>query len=323
MHKQNDSAGNLFTLELIAQSLKGSAGAALLNILKAKSADDGSPGRPALGLRLLDLAPVLIEAPVGEVYGSSAGSCVAFGGRGKALVFELPGPVHGHSNKEPLPLWLMVLSRQPDPEAPSVLMASACVDFRGDMHAAATAGGASSPCPFKRCSFRMTPVKDAACALTLECYVRMYAGSQRPVTGGELLLEPSAILPGAHLPPQPPCCTAETQTESPVSPAPAEASATQIAQETLQREEQRQLSEASNGYPAASTNTGAFFPAEISVGAARGDTTTSSAAATGTAQRTAEVTSLPGASPATPAVASSLPLVSKLVRELLQIRSIS
>ena len=34
----------------------------------------------------------------------------------------------------------MALSRQPEQEAPSVLMASACVDFRGDMQAAATAG---------------------------------------------------------------------------------------------------------------------------------------------------------------------------------------
>lgn len=316
--------GALFTLELIAQAVKGSAGASLLSMLQAQPEGSGTASslRPALGLRLLDLPPVVIDAPEAEGYGTSSGSRVAFAGRGKALVFEFPDLVDSQLSK-PLPLWLMALARKTDPDSPSVLMASACVDFRDDlMHAAAQAkhlggkAGVSSPCPFKRCSFRMTPVRDAGCALTVECYVRLYAGSQRPVTGGELLLEPSAVLPEAprsvltH-------CVAETQTEPPEQPPveedPAQKKAIEVAPSP--KASRRSPSPKASRSPLSQTSSGTFFPAEIRVGNISRDKQTNGAAA---GLRTSRE-----ASPSSPKVTSSLPLVSELVRELWQIKEIN
>merc|ERR1719198_239884 len=125
--------------------------------------------------------------------------------------------------------------------------------------------GASSPCPFKRCSFSMTPVRDSGCALTVECYVRLYAGSQRPVTGGELLLEPSAILPGTHSAPRRPCCTTETQTDASELQAKAQAGTVQPGKEAAKKDVQI-LQELEPIQTRVEASAGAFFPAEIRVG---------------------------------------------------------
>jgi len=149
---------------------------------------------------------------------------ISFGGRGKALIFELPEK--DVVDTAALPLWLMALVRQPpsatDALAPAegaaasaqgstaVLFASACVDLREQVRVAAASarcssndcggGAAASPVAFRRCSFRMTAVRDADCSLELDCYLRVYAGSHRELSGGELLLETSTMLPFAGPP---------------------------------------------------------------------------------------------------------------------------
>ena len=141
---------------------------------------------------------------------------VPFAGRGKALVVELPGPRRGPGRGEALPLWLMALARRPagqEPEdggpagASAVLVASACVDLQQELAQAATDARCS---PFRRCSFRLTPVQDAGCQLTLDCFLRVYEGGHRELAGGELLLEPSVLAPFPAAAPQDPAPWART-----------------------------------------------------------------------------------------------------------------
>mmetsp|Transcript_117348 Transcript_117348/g.203915 ORF Transcript_117348/g.203915 Transcript_117348/m.203915 type:complete len:376 (-) Transcript_117348:54-1181(-) len=372
--------GALFTLELIADGLCGPLGSLMAALAKPAaaaaaggvSAADAALGigRPALGLRLIDLAPVLIEAPVDASFGVSASSRVKFGGRGKALAFELPSMPGDNLQTGPpatsaMPLWLLALAKQPGTET-SVLLASACVDLRGEIARAAAdrCSGEAAACPFRRCAFRMTAVRDAGCALTLECYLRVYAGEQRPVTGGELLLEPSAVSVGifgdhpVHEPPVREQRCAETQTEEPECPEEAptaerspsaqrgSAGATSAAGVTpIQEEVQRPR--ASQG------GRNAFFAEEITVQNPPGRGARRASAEVRSVARAAEVRTGLGrtadtvhatspnvavagapldddghgadriqASPASPEVSSSLPLVSELVRELFQIREI-
>lgn len=204
--------GALFTLELIADSLRGPV--SLLSSLAAARGTERRPAgesniRPALGLRLLDLPHVLLEPLDGEVcYGTAdtaGGKCqIIFGGKGKALTFELLD-----DSEEILPLWLMALVRchqqvgreeGTPPGAPAaavaVLIASACVDLRAEVQRAREVhrhGSIGSA--FRRCTFRMTAVQNLGGALCLDCYFRVYAGEHRPLAGGELLLEPSVLAP--------------------------------------------------------------------------------------------------------------------------------
>lgn len=217
-----------FCLEIVADSLHldssihGAAAVALPALAGAT--------HPALGLRLLDLSTAVLEAPEGECYEAlSASRSVYFGGRGKALVFELRADmVQGDdsgleatftaSGAEPLPLWLMALAAPasalpPGSGGAAILLASACVDLRGEILRAASpkqsALGGYAYVPFRKCSLQLTPVRDAHCAFTLDCYLRVYAGSQQQLSGGELLVEPRAVMrPKAPRP----VASAETQT---------------------------------------------------------------------------------------------------------------
>lgn len=378
--------GALFTLELIADGLCGPLGS-LMATLAAPAATSATSslsaastalgiGRPALGLRFLDLAPVLIDAPEGSSFGSATRSRVKFEGRGKALAFELPDMANGTAHNSPMPLWLLALAKQPGTESSAVLLASACIDLRGEIARAASdrCAGEAAACPFRRCAFRMTAVRDAGCALTLECYLRVYAGEQRPVTGGELLLEPSAVSGGIfgsvdHAAPEQ-CCAA-TQTEdvdSPEgasaeahsrnpeeqapqgkSPLPLDVSATSAAGATPDQEGQSNapLLQRSAHRPGGRD---AFFADEILVHHPPGDRKTNAAAQSRASGHTARInTASPtahasssrsptasqvgaarlddddpgtGGTQGSPAVSSSLPLVSELVRELFQIREI-
>lgn len=228
--------GTVYTLELIADSLRGPA--SFLASVAAAVGLEPEPGvaanqehtspsvlaakglvKPALGLRILDLPHVVLEAPEDEVYATAASSCcgevadggeetelcLSFGGRGKALMFELL-----EDSREPLPFWLMALAMCPDqaaacaagtdaprPVAAAVLLASACVDLQAEVSivregARSAEGGA---CAFRRCTFRMSAVRDTGCSLTLDCFFRIYTGTHRPLVGGELLLEPALVQP--------------------------------------------------------------------------------------------------------------------------------
>jgi len=209
--------GALFTLELIAESLWGPV------LLPATAGIDSSrlsSAPPALGLRLLDLATELLEAPEGEAYSPALSSRVSFGGRGKALVFELPDQfLHEYKARDrPLPFWLLACAAvEPSTAgrseatttvasaaaaaktAGTVLLASACVDLRQEvLHAQRVArlssehSNSPSLCPFRRCGFQLTTVHGLGSALTLECFFRVYAGSHIPPTDAALL-QPAAV----------------------------------------------------------------------------------------------------------------------------------
>jgi len=217
-------SGQCFTVELIVEGIRGPD--RFLNAVlaagdgAADSLGSASPSAtaaalaksritPALGLRILDLPHAVIEAPEGEVYGTrivKPGEChIAFGGRGKALMFEVL-----EDSDAPLPLWLMALVKRPAPDAPfgdmqaqsgtptaaaasAVLLASACVDLLAEVRACASRGArhSNAVCAFRRCSFQLVGVHDACCSVVLDCYFRVYAGSHQPLAGGELLLEPA------------------------------------------------------------------------------------------------------------------------------------
>lgn len=249
----------LYTLELLADTLCGSAGAIASDVVEDNQSDirsKSSSSRPALGLRLLDLPPAVLEAPTGQAFGTLRSSRVSFRGKGKALVFELPELFL--QQEEPVPLWLMALAMQPD-SASAVLVASACVDLRQEVTRAAAvfkqcSGTLATGNTFRRCSFRMTAVRDGNCDLTLDCFLRLYAGGHQPLTGNELLLQPVAVAPSVTIEetykrasvPRPAvtdtpllkdCRTTETQTEAFSDPAPPDnlqsCSNMQIQQGTL------------------------------------------------------------------------------------------
>eukprot|EP00933_Yihiella_yeosuensis_P036104 TRINITY_DN29802_c0_g1_i1.p1 TRINITY_DN29802_c0_g1~~TRINITY_DN29802_c0_g1_i1.p1 ORF type:complete len:340 (-),score=71.00 TRINITY_DN29802_c0_g1_i1:19-1038(-) len=227
------SASQRFTLELIAEALHGSAGTAFAR------------QTPAIGLRLLDLSPAVIEAQDGQAFGTSQSSRVSFRGRGKALVFELPEAMLLEESQQPLPLWLMALAKESKvSEVPgsAVLLASACVDLRQEVEwalASLKKGVRSAPInSFRRCSFRMTAVRDASCSLRLDCFLRLYAGSPQPLTGNELL-ETITVASAASFEDSgegawdgaaasKSCRTAETQTEVPLAVEAAISSAAQV-----------------------------------------------------------------------------------------------
>lgn len=318
----------LFTLEVIVQCLRGSAGAGLLELRNAHTAE-GPPLtlKPALGLRLLDLTPVVVDALDDETYGTSQNHSIAFGGRGKALVFEL-ATASLRQASQPLPLWLMALARKGDADGPAILMASACIDFRGDVVHAAT--HMAAPSPFKRCAFRMSPVRDGSCTMTLECYVRLYAGAQRPVMGGELLLEPSAVQPSTAAPTPALGCAVATQTDAEADAGPgrpASKSESTFNSTALESSENTGRETAKlqpiSGREDADTESGAYFPASITVGNCTGDAMRSPPNLPRAPAAGGVAAPVPPVSPGTPEVSSSLPLVSELVRELWQIKSIS
>jgi len=360
---------SLFTLELIADALCGSAGnlaAAMLTSAPVPT-QQGAPGLrltgaaapcPSLGLRLLDLAPALVDALDGEVFRSAPESRIAFGGRGKALVFELPESSVWRCDKgehgvlqTPMPLLLMALARPPEAGAAAVLLASACVDLRQEvMHAALDGhgGGASACCPFKRLAFQMTSARDASCTLTLRCFLRLYAGGGRPISGGELLLEPNAVAP-APLPAPLPAelggvagerRSVETQTET-LHESDAkrhESEPTSAATEHMHSRSRHQSHRHAAGDcfsndVQSGDRCGVYFPSEIvmscpetrNVGPMGGIATPECLSSldldTGNAD---SVAVCGGPAPGqTPDVASSLPLVSKLLRELWQVRSVT
>lgn len=341
-----------FTLELLAAELQGPTPLRSLHSLS-----------PTLLLQLLDLPPAIIDAAEGEAYGPGLGHRISFSGCGKALVFEL---LDGHMEGNPVPLWLMALgqrgsSREVGTDSPSVLIASTCVDLGSDVRRAAVANVPARLCPFRRCCFRMTSVAGAGCSLSLECYLRLYAGAQQPSGTLELpLLESSAAAP--EMPP--------TMAVGVQAPSPSWATAghhSGLAMEAAARDEDEASTRAASPQHAAATlpgrvaaaspkrmtpARGVYFAEEIHLGPSRyggeGVGASPAAPASPTTATTSPIAHVEGSSvrhtpvPVRDAagqmdtedasqefsspriqVAESLPLVSELVRELLQIRNIS
>lgn len=339
----------LFTLELIADCLWGPSGS-------CSQEPEEEPLQPALGIRVLDLPCFSIDAPEGEDFEDEEDSCISFASRGKALVFELPEALI--ESGTPLPLWLMLLAKRGASVA-ATLLASACIDLRSEVLKAMQherRGALAGPVAFRSCSFRMSPVIDQGCRVTLNCFVRLYAGAHQPLSGGELLLEPAAMLSVDTAGPQRPTstkrCSAETQTEAPPALAPAlekpplespgegtASEAKKIAAGDLRLTAERRPRTPLPPPPAdpgsseemsrAMKKLGAFFPEEICLGGELPGTSTiltTSAELGGvlTTELTApstlpELTKAPGEV----TVSSSLPLVSELLRELWQIRSVT
>jgi len=328
----------LLTVELVAESLQGSAGRAV---------SQKSPERqiPALGVRLLDLAPAVIEAPDTEAFGASAESFVSFNGRGKALVVEMP--IAASEAAEPIPLWLLALALQPAGVTRSaVLLASACIDLRQEvLRAISVKGGTSAPCTFRRCSFRMTPVRETSCNLQLDCFLRIYTGSHQPISGTELLLEPIAVAGAASPrrggllqglgPRQPEQSTVETQTQPESIAAsgtlekqkqPKAVSASSTVETQTQPEAVEEVrpkvstTSALPSRPAVDRVDGVFFADELRVQSAEPP---QEQALDGPASPEVPKTGLEDCiARGPPDVPSSLPLVSELVRELYQIRAL-
>eukprot|EP00928_Gymnodinium_smaydae_P055240 TRINITY_DN38834_c0_g1_i1.p1 TRINITY_DN38834_c0_g1~~TRINITY_DN38834_c0_g1_i1.p1 ORF type:complete len:399 (-),score=55.15 TRINITY_DN38834_c0_g1_i1:110-1219(-) len=359
----------LFSVELVADRFSGPVGSAVT----FSATEHGV--RPALGLRLLDLTTAVLEAQEGETYGRYADSQVRFGGRGKALSFKLPLPTarehHSESpplSLDPLPLWVMALARQTrgghiadgstSGASPAVLLASACVDLRAEVarawpglfgQATSLAVAPTSGTPFRRCGLRLTPVSDGGCALTLECYLRVYAGSQRPLMGGELLLQPALLQPSraseqAALTPAA-ATSVETQTEEPSQPSQPVLGAEIGAGDARQQAPVTATLPVGSSSPAwadvgpraelstergriqprgvgPAPKTGAYFADEITLRGSgcglplHGAMPASTAAAVAPEAAGRSCT-------AGPEVSGSLPLVAELLRELWQIRSVS
>lgn len=194
------SDGSTFRVELLVSFLRGPVGKDLSGSTAALSGATGAADRPALGLRLLDLPPVVVLAPEGETFAPTlTESEVRFNGRGKALVFRLPrnflqrrkGP------GDPLPLWLLALAVENEGSAAAVLLASTCVDLRCEvLRAAASAhrSGFAGPRPFRRAVLALTAVHDESCSLELDCYLRVCADDNQPSEAGPVLLEPAAVM---------------------------------------------------------------------------------------------------------------------------------
>lgn len=259
----------------------------------------GTRHEPALVLGLLDLDPVMIEADSAT---AMPRGFACFNGKGKALTFELPCGML----EQTLPLWLMALDLQPvdrDSDARrAVLMSSCCINLAHEVARALSQRSCAAPVLFQRLRLRMTSAHESLPELQLSCYLRVYAGSHQPFAGGELLLEPVALPTGEEEPeidvPEVTRCTVETQTEAPevakdVKP-PAVALGAGLKAETTAPKVYKMEGEA-------------FFADEIQL--AHGGDDHEEAPAT---PPVAEVQA------ATP---SSLPLVSQLVRELMQMQT--
>lgn len=341
----------LFTVELIADSLLGPISAALASA-------GPNRGQPVLGLRLLDLPPSVLEAPEEEEVADGPSGRFRFGGRGKALMIELPDAML-EARGGPMPLWLMLLVR--DPERPSnvaTLIASACVDIRTEVDRASSHGrqGACAPCPFQRCTFTMTAVRNAGCEIRLDCLLRIFAGVQQPPLGSETLLEPAAVAvfaPGASLgsgdrktggssvsslaerEDTKQSCAVQTQTDADVdetSKPSAAASPADVFGTSMPSPDRVEVV-----CPTPPCKDGAFFPDEMRFGQvavpselareeerphpvecrARSDVTASSSVLGPLSEKYSAVANGP------PSVPPSLPLVAEMLRELWQIRSIS
>ncbi|CAE7364117.1 unnamed protein product [Symbiodinium sp. CCMP2592] len=154
----------------------------------------------------------------------------------------------------------------------------------------------------------MTSAHESLPELQLSCFLRVYAGSHQPFAGGELLLEPVALPPGGEEEPEMDVpevkrCTVETQTEAPEMPKDVKPPAVLGASGG-----ERRGSKAETTPPKAYKMEGeAVFADEIQL--AHGGDYLEEAPATPPAAEVQE---------ATP---SSLPLVSQLVRELMQMQT--
>jgi len=380
--------GVLFTLELIADSLQGP-------VLLPPTALASAP--PILGVRLMDLAPEFLDAPEGETYSPAVSSCVSFGGRGKALVFELADQLlHDHEAcGRPLPLWLLALAairpstarRSEATRAASataaaatkaaggsVLVASACVDLRQEvLHAQEAARRSSehtsnpSASPFRRCGFKFTAVHGPSSELTLSCFFRVYEGRHIPMTG-TALLQPAAVAAALPVAPVMPSSGAQAQDCSVSSRGASKQGPSQQWQQQQQRDAVTQTELTAQVHAAAATALAAmvlegthrschsqttaegpqqaqlpsqsgrgtaFFADEIRVHGGEVPAHVDASATVVQCHSAAFADTLPSASeaadPTTPSpysgrppeVSPSLTLVSELVRELWQIRSIN
>ena len=329
---------SLFTLEFVVDALCGPAGCA----------SQLTETRPAIAVRLLDLSPVVVDAPDGERFASMEDSKVSFEGRGKALVFDLPN-FYLDDASTPIPLWLMALDNRVCGMASAstaVLLASACVDLRTEVLRAVAVGLRGGPSPFRPVTFQLTPVNDAECVLTLGCFVRLYAGDRED--SNEACLEPAIIAPGsanASVGVDPfvstkkshrakatsRCRTTETQTEVARSPA-------DLPSETkLETESQVQVVTPQPVF--GEKGRAAFFPGEIHVSQSgcpgRGKAEAPEPAVSSGAERAAThvvgnshrglqgPSESQGSTRELQQLPSSLPLVSQLLRELCQIRNVT
>lgn len=285
----------VFTLEIVVQNLEG-----------RKTVPWSSKGeRKTLALRLSNLAPLLLEASLsGE-----------FHGRGKALIFDLPAELQ--SGEAPLPLWIMLLLLAPgapaDANRCATLVASSCIDLRYEVVDALNrqADLSASPVPFfRRCHFGMTSVLPESDALELICFFRLYCGRHQPLTGGELLLEPIAwpdeLREGDEAMPPMPC--------PPAPPPPPPVETPSKAPKKVSPESE--FARVAKPPPQTKVNAaGAMFPSEIEL---VGDAQTQASLGFYASQQEEEPAPpamKPPAAPLTPA----LPMVSQMVRELMQI----
>mmetsp|Transcript_63657 Transcript_63657/g.139533 ORF Transcript_63657/g.139533 Transcript_63657/m.139533 type:complete len:279 (-) Transcript_63657:15-851(-) len=271
----------VFTLEIVLQNLEGP---------KTVGRWSSKGEKKTLALRLSNLAPVLLEASLsGE-----------FHGRGKALVFDLPAELQ--SGEAPLPLWIMLLLLAPgapeDANRCATLVASSCIDLRYEVMDALNrqADLSASPVPFfRRCRFGMTSVLPESDALELTCFFRLYCGRHQPLTGGELLLEPIAWPDDLREGDEPMPAVALPRSVSPQGAKPRPQSKVNAA--------------------------GAMFPREIElVGDAQSQVSLDFCAPQQEEEPAPPAMKAPAA-PAmkAPAVSPALPMVSQLVRELMQI----
>mmetsp|Transcript_38866 Transcript_38866/g.91300 ORF Transcript_38866/g.91300 Transcript_38866/m.91300 type:complete len:298 (+) Transcript_38866:33-926(+) len=289
-----------FTLEVVADSIQGWGRVRRGSIQDADKQQ--TRHEPALVLRLLDLDPVMIEADSST---AMPRGFACFNGKGKALTFELPCGML----EQTLPLWLMALDLQPvDRESDArraVLMSSSCINLAHEVSRALLQRSCAAPMVFQRLRLRMTSAHESLPDLQLSCFLRVYAGSHQPFAGGELLLEPVALPPGGEEEPEMDVpevkrCTVETQTEAPEVPKDVKPPAVVLGASG---------SKAETTPPKVYKMEGeAFFADEIHWNHHGGDYLEEAPA-------TPPVAEVQAATP------SSLPLVSQLVRELMQMQT--
>eukprot|EP00746_Dinoflagellata_sp_MGD_P163365 gnl/MRDRNA2_/MRDRNA2_91349_c0_seq1.p1 gnl/MRDRNA2_/MRDRNA2_91349_c0~~gnl/MRDRNA2_/MRDRNA2_91349_c0_seq1.p1 ORF type:complete len:366 (+),score=56.92 gnl/MRDRNA2_/MRDRNA2_91349_c0_seq1:61-1158(+) len=161
----------VFALEVVADHVT-------VKHAKSTSSALANSLRPAVGVRFLDLPAVVIDAPAGQGFPPSEGS-IAFHGRGKALLFELPQKLVAEgSTQVPLPLWLTVLARPQHAvgSEQAFLVGSACLDMRAEAAAAALGRPSTldTPIPYRACTIQITSVRGIANALRLQCRLRLF-----------------------------------------------------------------------------------------------------------------------------------------------------
>mmetsp|Transcript_5015 Transcript_5015/g.8965 ORF Transcript_5015/g.8965 Transcript_5015/m.8965 type:complete len:182 (-) Transcript_5015:51-596(-) len=179
----------------------------------------------------------------------------------------------------------------------------------------------------------MTPVRETSCNLQLDCFLRIYTGRHKPISGTELLLEPIAVSGATRSPsagrgrsprqlsPRPPelsTVETQTQTEEAEKGVPQEVSASASPPVSLPVR-------SSSSRPPDSNSVGVFFDEEVRVESTAQPQEQAPKAETAEEVPPSPATGLKegavrGLGP--PEVPSSLPLVSELVRELYQIRAV-